>query len=138
MLRSSAWLDLSTGPVVISTPDTHGRLYTLSVLDMWTDIFAVLGKRTTGTARGNHAIVPPGWTGALPRGMHRIDAPTAQVQARLYVQTGGSSEYPGVHAVQDGFILTRWPNGTSRPSRCGCAPTRTSTRSRRRSGKWKA
>lgn len=75
MLRSSAWLDLSTGPVVISTPDTHGRLYTLSVLDMWTDIFAVLGKRTTGTARGNHAIVPPGWTGALPRGMHRIDAP---------------------------------------------------------------
>ncbi|KDC06105.1 PF06863 family protein [Bordetella bronchiseptica E012] len=106
MLRSSAWLDLSTGPVVISTPETHGRLYTLSVLDMWTDIFAVLGKRTTGTARGNHAIVPPGWTGVLPRGMHRIDAPTAQVQARLYVQTGGSSEYPGVHAVQDGFILT--------------------------------
>ncbi|WZB74346.1 DUF1254 domain-containing protein [Achromobacter insuavis] len=81
MLRSAAWLDLTAGPVVLSTPDSHGRLYTLTLLDMWNDAFATLGKRSTGTARGNTAIVPPGWSGTLPSGMPRIDAPTAYVWA---------------------------------------------------------
>ncbi|MGY6268233.1 DUF1254 domain-containing protein [Achromobacter denitrificans] len=106
MLRSVAWLDLTAGPVVLSMPDTQGRLYTLTLLDMWTDAFAVLGKRSTGTAKGHTAIVPPGWAGALPSGMARIDAPTAYVWAKNLIQAGGPADYPSVHALQDGFVLT--------------------------------
>lgn len=106
MLRSTGWLDLTAGPVVLSVPDTQGRRYTLTLLDMWTDVFAALGKRTTGTAKGNTVIVPPGWTGTLPSGMARIDAPTAHVWAKALIQTDGPADYPAVHALQDGFTLT--------------------------------
>lgn len=106
MLRSTAWLDLTAGPVVLSAPDSHGRLYTLTLLDLWNEAFATLGKRSTGTARGNTAIVPPGWTGTLPSGMPRIDAPTAYVWAKNLIQTGGPADYPAVNALQDGFTVT--------------------------------
>ena len=109
-LYSSAWLDLNGGPLILSTADTAGRYFLLPMLDMWTDVFAVPGKRTNGTGAASFAIVPPGWSGELPAGVERIDSPTPFVWIIGRTQTNGVSDYEAVHKIQDGYTIAALPD----------------------------
>jgi len=117
-LYSFAWLDLTREPIILSVPDTEGRYYLLPMLDMWTDVFSVVGTRTTGNKAGAYAIAAPGWTGTLPDGVVKIVAPTPAIWILGRTQTNSPADYEAVHKVQDGYQLTplsQWGKGYTPP-----------------------
>jgi len=114
-LYSAAWLDMTKEPMIVSVPDTNGRYYLLPMLDMWTDVFASPGWRTTGTQAANFLITPPGWSGTVPSGMTRIEAPTPIVWIIGRTKTDGPSDYDAVHKIQAGYKVTPLSQNYSPP-----------------------
>lgn len=105
-LYTTAFIDVGKEPWVISIPDAHDRYYLLPMLDAWTDVFEVPGKRTTGTGPQTYAITGPRWKGTLPDGVKQYKSPSAIVWilGRIYC-TGTPEDYAAVHKMQDEISL---------------------------------
>ncbi|HTO71280.1 MAG TPA: DUF1254 domain-containing protein [Myxococcota bacterium] len=101
-LYTTTWLDVSKEPWVLSLPDMKDRYFLFPMLDGWTNVFQVPGKRTTGTGPQVYAITGPGWSGTLPEGVTEYKSPTGMVWilGRIYC-TGTADDYAAVHALQD-------------------------------------
>lgn len=106
-LYTTAWVDVSKEPWILSIPDMKGRYFLFPMLDGWTNVFQVPGKRTTGTKAQKYAITGPGWTGELPKGVVEYKSPTGMVWllGRIYCD-GTPADYKAVHAAQDQISLT--------------------------------
>jgi hypothetical protein len=105
-LYTTAWIDVGKEPYVLSLPDAKDRYYLFPMLDGWTNVFEVPGKRTTGTAAQKYAITGPGWKGELPEGVTEYKSPTSLVWllGRIYC-TGTPEDYAAVHKMQDEISL---------------------------------
>jgi hypothetical protein len=105
-LYTTAWIDVGKEPYVLSLPDANDRYYLFPMLDGWTNVFQVPGKRTTGTGAQKYAITGPGWKGELPEGVKEYKSPTSLVWllGRIYC-TGTPEDYAAVHKMQDEISL---------------------------------
>ena len=105
-LYTNAFFDVGKEPWVLSIPDTNGRYALFPMLDGWTTVFQVPGKRTTGTGAQTYAITGAGWKGALPAGVKEYKSPTNLVWliGRIYC-TGTPQDYAEVHKLQDELKL---------------------------------
>lgn len=105
-LYTTAWVDLAKEPWVLDIPDMKDRYFLFPMLDGWTTVFQVPGKRTTGTKAQTYAITGPGWKGTLPAGVKEYKSATNMIWilGRIYC-TGTPEDYKAVHALQDQCTL---------------------------------
>nr|WP_272211538.1 DUF1254 domain-containing protein [Marinicella sp. W31]MDC2877434.1 DUF1254 domain-containing protein [Marinicella sp. W31] len=101
-LYTYGFFDVGKEPYVFSLPDMNGRYALFPMLDGWTNVFAVPGKRTTGTGAQTYVVTGPGWKGTLPDGMTEYKCPTNLfwLLGRIYC-TGTPEDYAAVHKIQD-------------------------------------
>jgi hypothetical protein len=101
-LYTTAFFDVGKEPWILSIPDMNDRYYLMPLLDAWTNVFQVPGKRTTGTGPQTYAITGPDWNGTLPTGVTEYKSPTSMVWllGRIYC-TGTPEDYAAVHKLQD-------------------------------------
>ena len=96
-------LQLADGARVLDVPNTAGRYYVIQLLDAYSNTFAYVGRRTTGTRAGSYAIVPPGFKGSLPAGVKRIQSPTNLVWVLGRTLVSDQADMPAV-ADPDGRL----------------------------------
>jgi hypothetical protein len=113
-IYSIAQLDLSAGPVRLEVPDTAGRYYVLQFVDAWTNNFAYVGHRATGTRAGSFLLVPPGDESTTSDEGPVIRFPTAVASIVGRWAVNGEDDLPAVQALQAGLTLTPLGGGSGR------------------------
>ena len=103
---SIAICDVRQGPLVLHVPDTHDRYCVLQFIDAWTNNFAYIGRRATGTREGEFLLADRGYSGEVPKGMRVVHAPTGAFTIGGRFQVDGAADLPTVHTLQDRLSLT--------------------------------
>ena len=110
-LYSIAWLDLTKEPHGRLRAG-HGRAILPSADARHVDgCLCVAGLADDRHQGGNFLVTPPGWSGAVPEGFTRINAPTPYVWIIGRTKTDGPADYDAVHKIQAGYKVTplsRW------------------------------
>jgi hypothetical protein len=113
-LYAFGWLNLSREPQILHVPDMAGRYYSVEFVDSWGDIFAYVGRRTTGTQAGDYLISGPGWHGALPPGVTQISSPDNTVFLIGRVLVESYSDLATAYILEKQIQLTplsHWQSG---------------------------
>jgi hypothetical protein len=106
-LYSATWLDLSHTPVRIELPRiTGGRYWSVAMLDIFSNNFAILGRMRDGEGPLQATVVGPGWDGPLPTGSI-VRSPTNDVQLIGRFLVDGPADAPMVHAIQDALRIAQ-------------------------------
>src|SRR5437868_6339531 len=103
-LYSSAWLDLTAGPVTFTLPNFGKRYFSLQLMDMYTNNFAVLGTRTIGNGSGAFTIIGPTDAVELSR-RNVVRSPTPHVWALARVLVDGPDDLEAARIAQVGITF---------------------------------
>jgi hypothetical protein len=103
-LYASAWLDLSQGPVTITLPDFGKRYFSLQLMDMFTNSFAVLGTRVNGGKAGTFQLVSPA-NAPSAASPNIIRAPTPRVWALGRTLVDGPQDLEAANKAQAGVTI---------------------------------
>lgn len=101
-----AMCDVRQGPLVLHVPETDDRYYVLQFVDAWTNNFAYIGRRATGTAEAHYVLAAHDYQGDAPDGMRVVRAPSGVFVIAGRIAVDGEADLPAVHALQDQFTLT--------------------------------
>jgi hypothetical protein len=104
-LYMTAAVDVGNGPVILNVPDTRGRYYVLQFVDAWSNNFAYVGRRSTGTKASQFLLTPTNYDGPVPDGMSVIEASSSVFGIVGRIQVDGEVDLPAAHALQDKFSL---------------------------------
>jgi hypothetical protein len=107
VLHSSMWFDVAKQPLVVEIPPSEGRYYFASIADMWTDVFAAPGTRTSGKSARILCIVGPNWKGTPPRNAELLHAPTAAGRLEVDIRIQGAGDLKAAREFQ--FALRATP-----------------------------
>lgn len=106
-LYSTAWVDVSKEPVILSHPDMGDRYFQFQLASFDSDNFAVVGKRVTGSRAGSFALIGPNWRGQLPKGVTALPRSRTNsifILARTLVDDKADALI--VNRLQDRYTLT--------------------------------
>ena len=95
---SIVWFNLREEPQALSIPATE-RYYLLPFMDAYSNIFASLGTRTTGTKAQDILLAGPEWKGEVPEGLQLIQAPSETVWMLGRIQVNSTED--GSSTVRD-------------------------------------
>jgi hypothetical protein len=99
-LYSQAWLNLENGPVTISVPTSGSRYYCVPLMDMYSNNFAIVGTRTSGSSARTFTVVGPHHTSDMA-----VRSPTNWVWVLGRTLVDGDSDLAKAHAFQDGWSI---------------------------------
>ena len=103
-LYYSGWFDISEEPLIVHTPDTNGRYFTIAVTNQYSEVVHI-GRRTTGTAQGYFALVPPDWEGELPDGVVTVPTETNQGWLLGRMLVNGEEDFDAAMALVNDIWL---------------------------------
>ena len=115
-IYSSAFFDLSGGPLRLRVPDIPDRYFSVTLMNAFTDNFRTIGTRATGGKGGDFWLVGPDWSGPVPADATLIQSDTNDVWMLIRILVAGAADLPAVQALQDRFaIITPPGRGPVRP-----------------------
>ncbi len=118
-LYSIAHLDLGRGPVVLGHPTMGHRYFVFQLLDPYTNTFAYVGSRTTGSGAGRFAITWTGKPGHRVAGARVITSHFRRVWVIGRTLASDAADQRRAVALMRRYTLT--PPGGARSYR-GCHP----------------
>lgn len=112
-LYGSVWLDLASGPIILTVPSLPGRYNSAALMSLTTDNTAIIGTRT-GSQGGRYAIVGPSYTGPTPEGTTLIRSASNDAWLPIRVLVDGPKDLDEAVKAIRGFTID-WAEGRNIP-----------------------